>query len=103
MWPTGLLCVRYAVRAVLKSGQRPNNPRRGGIIFFFRPHAVKRSGGGPPEGGWTGRAANRFKPGGRRSGAGGFVRRVAHTPRHDGVRRCEKEPAVIRTSIGHFI
>jgi hypothetical protein len=27
--------------------------------------------------------------------AGGFVRRVAHTPHYDGVRRGEKEPAVI--------
>ena len=27
--------------------------------------------------------------------AGGFVRRVAHTPRYDGVRKGGKEPAVI--------
>ena len=27
--------------------------------------------------------------------AGGFVRRVAHTPHYDGVKKGEKEPAVI--------
>ena len=27
--------------------------------------------------------------------AGGFVRRVAHTPHYDGVKKGEKEPAII--------
>jgi len=27
--------------------------------------------------------------------AGGFVRRVAHTPHYDGVKKAEKEPVVI--------